>query len=946
MPNEMNVKKPSGRQWTKFWRIIRPLSLIALGLFALSLFVFTVFAAWVSRDLPDPNSLITREVAQSTQIYDRTGTHLLYEIHGDEKRTLIAYEDIPKSMYQAVISIEDRGFYEHNGIYWFGLARAVIVNTLKGQRISGTSTLTQQLVRNAILTTERSWIRKIKEVIISLQIERKLSKEQIIQLYLNEIPFGSNLYGIESASQSYFGKSAKDLTIDESAFLAAIIQRPEYFNPYGNGYYGDQREALKNRQHLVLEKMKEQDYINQEEYDANVAIDTLKKLKPRTVGNIEAPHFVMYVKGELVERYGISTVERGGLKVITTIDYDKQKIAEDEIVKGVESRGARYNFSNAALIALDPKTGQIMSMVGSKDYFDKSIQGEVNVTLSRNRQPGSSFKPIIYAAAFEKGYLPETKIWDVLTTFKTDVGNYEPKNYDFREHGPVTLRSALAGSLNIPAVKATYLVGVGGVIDFAEKLGYTTFENRSDFGLSIGLGGGTVTALEHANAFAAFAQDGKQKPIAAILKVEKPDGTVLEEWKDPEAKQVVEPQVARLLTDIMSDNNARTFIFGSKNSLTLPDRQVAAKTGTTNNNKDAWTAGFTPNLVSVVWVGNTDGKEMKSGADGSIIAAPIWQNYMRRATQGMEKETFIKPAPSNTDKLAILGQNVERLVKVNKLNNKLATEFTPPDLIEERLVHEAHTILYYIDKDNPLGPNPVNPAADPQFVNWEAGVQSYVQKTQWMATSTAPTESDDLFTPENKPNLTIQSPQDNTTISSRNLTIQASVESPRTIKTVSVTIDDILIGTANNYPWTIYATIPNSIESGYRTLKIRAEDELGAFDEKVIQINLTAAPDASLSGFNLLSPQRNERWSRSSFPRSFIIHSDQPTRYQRITVTLVNKDTSERILVGSIQFPTEEQTGFTLSAGPATGEYTVEAEATQKDGETIDLVTEQLKITP
>ncbi|MFO0764810.1 MAG: penicillin-binding transpeptidase domain-containing protein, partial [Patescibacteria group bacterium] len=543
------------------------------------------------------------------------------------------------------------------------------------------------------------------------------------------------------------------------------------------------------------------------------------------------------------------------------------------------------------------------------------------------------------------GYLPLTQLWDVNTTFKTDIGNYEPKNYDLREHGPVSMRSALAGSLNIPAIQTTYLVGVGSVIDFAERLGYTTFGKRSDFGLSIGLGGGTVTPLEHANAFSAFAQDGKQKPTSAILKVEKPDGSVLEEWKDPEAKQVVEPQVARLLTDVMTDNNARAFIFGSKNYLTLPDRQVAAKTGTTNNNKDAWTAGFTPNLVTVVWVGNTDGKEMKQGADGSIIAAPIWQGYMKRATAGMDKESFIKPDAPSTTKPALLGQVVEKTVKVNKLNGKLASDLTPPDLIEERVVHEAHTILYYVDKDDPTGPAPTNPASDPQFVNWESAVQSYVQRTQWMATSTMPTEVDDLYTAENKPTISITSPSTNENIGSRTLTIQTSVQAQRTIKTVSAYIDDTLIGTANASPWSIYSTIPNDIDVGYHTLKVRAVDELGAVAEQTVQINLTAAPDLSLSGFNLLSPQRNETWSRSTFPRTFVVHMDEPTRYARVTVSLVNNDTKEKILVGSLQLPTEQQNGFTLSAGPVSGNYTVEAVATQKDDVTLDTITESLRVT-
>jgi membrane peptidoglycan carboxypeptidase len=465
----------------KAWIALKIAVLGGLAISVIGLFVFTLFAAWVSRDLPDPNSLITRSVQQSTKIFDRTGEHLLYEIHGDERRTLVKIDEIPNSMQKAAIAIEDRLFYEHNGVYWRGFLRAGVMSVLRGQRLQGTSTLTQQLVRNAILTTERSYTRKLREIILSLQIEQKYSKEEILQLYLNEIPFGSNLYGVESASQTYFGKPAKELTLDESALLAAIIQRPDYFSPYGTGLSGDHREQLVQRQHLVLTKMADEGFFSREEVDAAKEVKTLEKIKPRRIGNIDAPHFVMYVRDLLETTYGDRAVAQGGLKVITTLDWSMQQAAEEEIKKGVETLGKQYQFTNAALVALEPKTGQVLTMVGSKDFFDEENDGQFNVTLSE-RQPGSSFKPIVYAAAFMRGYLPETQVWDVNTVFKTEIGKYEPKNYSLKENGPVSLRQALAGSLNIPAVKVLYLVGVGRVLDFAESLGYSTLEDRSRFG--------------------------------------------------------------------------------------------------------------------------------------------------------------------------------------------------------------------------------------------------------------------------------------------------------------------------------------------------------------------------------------------------------------------------------------------------------------------------------
>lgn len=914
----------------RFWSLTKALIFIGLAVGVTGFFGLTVYAAWISRDLPDPNSLSTREIPQSTKIYDRTGTKLLYEIHGDEKRTLIKIEEIPDYARQATIAIEDKDFYNHSGIYWRGLVRAVLVNTLQGQRISGTSTLTQQLVKNAVLTNERSLTRKLKELILSLQLERRFSKDQILQLYFNEIPYGSTVYGIESAAQTFFGKPAKELTLDEAALLASIPQRPTYFSPYNISGH----ERLTIRQNYVLDLMADQDYISQEQAEEAKAIDTLKKVRPRKVGDINAPHFVDYVREFLVTQYGAKTIEQGGLSVITTLDWDKQQIAEEEVKKGVDERGARFGFKNAALVSLDPKTGQILAMVGSKDFFDDSIDGQVNVTL-RPRQPGSSFKPIVYAAAFARGYTPQTKVWDVNTVFKTDGRNYEPKNYSLKENGPVSLRQALAGSLNIPAVQVLYLVGIGRAMDFAESLGYTTFGDRSRFGLSLVLGGAEVKPLEHAAAFSVFANDGKQVPTASILKITDPNGKVLSEWTEPESRQAVDPQVARLLTDVMSDNNARAFIFGARNSLTLADRQVAAKTGTTNEFKDAWTAGFTPNHVAVVWVGNSQGEEMRRGADGSVVAAPIWQNYMRRAVQGMPKETFKAPAPVQSTKLAILGTAFEDTARINRVTGKLASEFTPPDLIEERKGYSPHSILHYIDKDDPLGPAPSDPARDPQYWGWENAVQSWVKRAGADIGSVLPTEFDDQYTAESRPQITLYQPLDGQEISSRSFTIQADVIALRSVRRLEAFLDGNLVGASFGAPWTIRATVPNWIENGSRTLTVAAIDDIGNRNQVSIGIRLVAerAPEASLL---LISPASGTTWSRSTFPKNIQLSVDDPGQYARLYASLISVS-GEEIHVGSVDNPQSNTSIISLPAGPMPGVYTLKIIGTRTDGTSLQL---------
>lgn len=482
-----------------------------------------IFISIISRNIPNPNELIDREIAQSTTIYDRSGEHILYEFHGNEKRTLVKLEEIPKYAQQATISIEDKNFYKHGGFSVLAMLRTAVTNVLYNRRAGG-STLTQQFVKNALLSSEKKYSRKIKELIISQKIEKKFTKDEILQMYLNEIPYGSNAYGIEAASQKYFAKSAKDLSLAESAVLAALPQAPSRYSPYGPN-----KDLLIGRQQYILDLMQEQGYISKDERDKAKA-EELNFNGPET--NIVAPHFVMYIKELLSEKYGEKTLEQGGLKIYTTLDFDKQKIAEEAVANQVEKNAEKYKASNAALVSIDPKNGQVLAMVGSKDYFNKEIDGQVNVTI-KPRQPGSSLKPLVYATLFTKGYNPNTILYDVVTNFSSGTP-YEPRNYNNQENGPVSIRKALAGSLNVPAVKALYLAGINNVANLAKEAGYTTLTEPEKYGLSLVLGGAEVKLIEHVNAYSIFAREGEVNPISLILKIEDKDGKILEEYQEKE----------------------------------------------------------------------------------------------------------------------------------------------------------------------------------------------------------------------------------------------------------------------------------------------------------------------------------------------------------------------------------------------------------------------------
>ncbi|MBI3459105.1 PBP1A family penicillin-binding protein, partial [Candidatus Azambacteria bacterium] len=636
---------------------------------------------YFAKDLPDLNKLTQPEVVESTKIYDRTGATLLYDVYSDVKRTSLKSEEIPQKMIDATISIEDRNFLKHGGLSFRSIFRAIGANLFSGKVVQGGSTITQQLIKNSFLTPERTIVRKIKEVILAYQMERQYSKKEIITSYLNTISYGSGAYGIEAASQTFFGKSVKQASLAEMALLAALPKAPSYYSPYGSHL-----DQLIQRRNSVIDKTAEANLVTLEE--ALFA----KKETPRFIksrSSIRAPHFVMYIKEYLSNKYGEEFIDKAGLKVITTLDYDLQGIAEEIIKKAGEVNEKKFQAKNAGLVAIDPKTGQVLVMVGSRDYFDVKREGNFNITTAQ-RQPGSSFKPIVYALALKKGYTPETVLFDLPTEFNPlctlEKGSnsliidsdkcYHPENFDSKYRGPVMLKEAISQSINVASVKLLYLVGVNNAIDFAETLGLTTLKDRSRFGLSLVLGGGEVKLLEMVNAYGVFANDGVKNDLTSILRIEDKNGKIIEEYQ-PRPQQVLESQYARLLNKILSDNELRVPVFGRTSALYLPDYNVAVKTGTTNAYHDLWTIGYAPNLAAGVWVGNNDNTPMVNRAFSASVAAPWWQEFMKQALARLPKEKFVDPAPVSSDKTMLNGKYIaEKVYKIDKVSKKLATDLT------------------------------------------------------------------------------------------------------------------------------------------------------------------------------------------------------------------------------------------------------------------------------
>jgi 1A family penicillin-binding protein len=694
----------------------------------------SIVVIWISTfKVPTLDTFQERKVTQSTKIFDRTGKVLLYDIFQNQKRTVVPFDKISSYIKQATISIEDKEFYTHNGIKPSAILRSVFVNISSLSLSQGGSTITQQVVKKTLLTDDKTPARKIKEWVLALKLDSILSKDEIFSIYLNEIPYGGSIYGIEEASQTYFGKPASDVTLAEAAYLASLPQAPSFYSPYGS-----HKTALDERKNLVLKEMKSSGYITDEVYQK--AKDEVVVFLPQDKSGIKAPHFVMYVKDYLVQKYGEDVLENGGLRVTTTLNYDIQKKAEEIALKYARINEKSVKGKNDAFVVIDPKTGEILTMVGSRNYFDKEIDGQFNITTAK-RQPGSTFKPFIYAESFNKGYTPETVLFNTETQFSTacTVDNmsskppcYSPKNYNNKYPGPVTLRDALASSMNVPAVKLLYLVGVQNAINLAQSMGITTLSNSNQYGLTLVLGGGEVSLLDMTSAYGVFANDGIRVPYTSILKIEDSKGTLLEEYTQ-KSIPVLNPESARRISSILSDNIARAPLFGSNSLVYFGARDVAAKTGTTNDNKDGWLIGYTPSIVVGAWAGNNENTPMV-GMSGTIIA-PMWRSLMDEVLKTVPNESFINPIVEDSyDLKPILRGKWQGGISntlINQIQNQQTgnLENTPTyDTVTENLSGGVHSILYWVDKDNPRGPIPTNPSSDPQFKYWEYGVLKWAQE--------------------------------------------------------------------------------------------------------------------------------------------------------------------------------------------------------------------------
>ena len=804
-------KKERKNKKIKLWQV--------LGLVFMSVFLMAssgIFLWVASLELPSLDNFDARHETQSTKIYDRTGKILLFDLHENIRRTIVPLSEISRNIKNATIAIEDSEFYSHKGIKPTSILRAFFANIKSGSYSQGGSTITQQVVKNTLLSKRKTIKRKIKEWILALKLERKMTKDEILELYLNDTPYGGTIYGIEEAAQYFFGVPAKDLTLAQSAYLASLPQRPTYYSPYGS-----HRESLEARKNLVLKRMLENNFITKKEYEQAKKEEV--EFAEYGDKNIKAPHFVFFIKDYLVKKYGRDTVYESGLKVKTTLDYRLQKKAEKLVKEYALANEKKFKASNSAMVAIDPHTGQILAMVGSRDYFDKKIDGKFNVTTAL-RQPGSTFKPIVYSLAFEKGYTPNTILFDLPTQFSTACGVnnftmtngcYAPKNYDNKFRGPMTMANALAQSINVPAVKTLYLVGLKNALQHAKKLGITSLKRPASFyGFPLVLGGGEVSLLELTNAYTAFANEGVKHPYTGILEVRDASGTILEEFKQKD-EDVLSANSANMIANILSDNVARTPAYGSHSPLFFKNRQVAAKTGTTNNFKDVWIVGFTPDIVIGTWSGNNNGKPIENRFAGYVLA-PEWRAIMNEALKLVPNRNF-KP------------------IQIGSANSTTTQPVLKPILNGQWQVPtqngmEVHSILHWVNKDDPQGPPPANPANDPQYTHWEYSVLNWIGKNNIQAISTLSNTSNPQTT---IPSIRIINPKNNSQVIS-GIPVNISINYPNNMNIVKVEyyLNSVFIGASTNHPYSI-SIIPQSV--GNQSIKAIAYTKMnGVYADSIV----------------------------------------------------------------------------------------------------------------
>ncbi len=814
--------------------------LFSLGFVGLGIITF-----WISTfQMPDLKSFDARTVSQSTKIYDRTGTVLLFDLNQDLKRKVVPFTEISSYIKNGTVAIEDAGFYTHGGIQIKAILRALFAHLTGG--VGGGSTITQQVIKNSLLTSEVAISRKIKEWFLAIELEKAMSKDEILSIYLNENPYGGSIYGVEEAAQTFFGKKASAVTLAEAAYLSAIPNAPTYYSPYGNN-----KDKLDARKNLVLQKMLDNKFISQTEYDS--AKKEIVVFQPKESNSIKAPHFVDYVRQYLENKYGDKVIREEGLKVTTTLDYTLQAKAEEIVKKYALQNEIDFNAENAALVAINPKTGEILSMVGSRDYFDKKISGNFNVALA-HRQPGSTFKPFVYATAFNKGYTPDTVLFDLPTEFQTTcdaqgnpIGNaskddcYMPVDADGKYLGPITLRNALGQSRNIPAIKLLYLAGIKDSINTAQSMGITSLTNPDQYGLTLVLGGGEVSPLEMTSAYGVFANEGIRNPYLSILKIENAKGEVLEQASySPE--QVLSAVTSDKISDILSDNVARTPLYGANSPLYFKDRPVAVKTGTTNDYRDAWIVGYTPNIVIGAWAGNNDNSPIEKKLAG-LVVAPLWRAVMDEALKNLPKEYFPAPEPTSKEIKPVF-QGVWQgydYFTIDKISGKLATELTPAETQQNVYIPNVHEILYWVDKSDPYGAVPANPADDPQFNHWEYPVQQWL-KTQNIPYPVKPTTYDNVHTVGNSPHITITVPNSNSTYAAdQKITVETGGQIVYPLSKLDFYINGTYAGSSNTTPF-LFSFTPSEIRSvtaGKNTLKVITTDSVYNRSETSVDFNIS-----------------------------------------------------------------------------------------------------------
>lgn len=751
MMDDLRLKKKKRKKINKTSLFIKIVFVILIVLF-LSVGGFLIWASTL--DIPNIKELESLKMSQATKIYDRTGTVILYNIYEDEKRTIVPLKKISKNIQNATVAIEDKNFYQHDGTQLQGLIRSIIDNVFYGKRLRGASTITQQVVKQTILTPKRDISRKVKELILSMRLEKlrekeygskKAAKDSILEMYLNENPYGGTIYGVEEASNFYFGKHASDVTIAEAAYLASMPQAPTTYSPYGK-----HKDALDKRKDTVLSLMLNQGYINLDEYKAAKNEDVKFVFRKKNSG-IKAPHFVMYVRKQLEKMYDPDML-KSGLKVYTTLDYKLQEKVQNIVAENIkEAEDKKLNVSNGGVVVIKPDTGEIISMVGSKDYFAKDIDGKFNVTLAR-RQPGSTFKPFAYMTAFQNGYTPKTVLWDVKTEFsdacnpdyqygdwneeekktenvdiiKTKELCYHPDNFDFKFKGHILMEQALPESRNIPAVKTLYLAGLDKTFKNIKLMGIDSLDQPvSHYGLSLVLGAGEVKLLNLTSAYGVFANKGERVKKRSILKIEDYDGNVIYETKK-ENEKVISKRLALIISRILSDNTLKYPTYGWDSPLYFKDRQVASKTGTTTNNKDFWTMGFDAgNIVLGVWVGNNDNTQAKGKAN--YYAKKIWKESMVEALKDYPNNDFEKVEEDYSDYKPVLRGvwQGNKIIRLDTNTGELATDETPEEFIKEIPYPDYHSILNWIDKNAPRDAVPEE--KDESYKRWEYGVSEWIK---------------------------------------------------------------------------------------------------------------------------------------------------------------------------------------------------------------------------